>query len=233
MLLKIAICDDEKIICRDIKSRIDSMPRSYHYDICIFNDGNQLLRSRDYFDIIFLDIDINDTNGIDIAHELRSRNIGSYIVFLTSHTEYMQEAFKVNAFRYLCKPVSSKDFEEAIHSAEKQILGNESIMVRSNGDVVKILKNDIVCIEAFGDGTFVYTETKTIETRCSLKHWSDLLDQNDFFQTHKSFLVSLRHVQTLKSFEVFMSCKKDPVPVSHRKMKQFKDELMRYMEVNI
>lgn len=73
MLLKIAICDDEKIICNDIKNKLESMPGSHRYDISVFCDGNKLLSSKEQFDIIFLDIEINDINGMDVASFLRQK----------------------------------------------------------------------------------------------------------------------------------------------------------------
>lgn len=229
MLLKIAICDDEKIICNDIKNKLESMPGSHRYDISVFCDGNKLLSSKEQFDIIFLDIEINDINGMDVASFLRQKGIGTYIIFMTSHSEFMQEAFKVNAFRYLCKPVKVSEFEEAIVSAEKQLTENESVLIRSGGEIVNIKKNSIVCVEAFGDGTYIYTTDKVIESRNSLKYWTELFSAEDFFQVHKSYLIAMSYVKTIKGFEAEMSCINLTVPIAHRKMKQFKYELISYI----
>ena len=215
MLLKIAICDDEKIICNNIKNKLESMPGSYKYDISVFCDGNKLLSSKEQFDIIFLDIEINDINGMDVASSLRQKGIGTYIIFMTSHSEFMQEAFKVNAFRYLCKPVKVSEFE--------------SVLIRSGGEIVNIKKNSIVCVEAFGDGTYIYTTDKVIESRNSLKYWTELFSAEDFFQVHKSYLIAMSYVKTIKGFEAEMSCIDLTVPIAHRKMKQFKDELISYI----
>lgn len=232
MRYKIAICDDEKIIHRDVIQKLKDSSEWIDCDVDSYYNGAGILNASKYYDIIFLDIDLQQDNGMQIASILRERGIGSYIIFITSHENFMQDAFKVSAFRYLCKPIQLPEFAEAVHSAKKQILGNDSIVIRVGGDIKKIKRNNIVCIESYGDGTFVYTVDECLETRRSLKAWLEILDEKDYFQTHKSYIVSFRHVKSVTALEIEMQHMKTAVPISHRKQKSFKDALMNFMTEN-
>ena len=68
-----------------------------------------------------------EINGMQIAGFLRKKHNGEFIIFLTSHIEFMPNAFKVKAFRFLNKPIDIEKFEEAVLEAEKEILNNEKV----------------------------------------------------------------------------------------------------------
>ena len=82
--LKIAVCDDEKIICEDIQKKLINIKSDYLIDS--FNTSNDILLNALKYDIIFLDIEMPEIDGLSIAKELRQRSYKGYIVFLTSHT---------------------------------------------------------------------------------------------------------------------------------------------------
>jgi len=99
MNYKIAVCDDEKIFVDDLTEKIKSCGNEY--EIYPFDSGESLLKSKIVFNIIFLDIEMTGLDGINAAFKLRENGYDGIIIFLTSHTEFMPEAFKVNAFRFL------------------------------------------------------------------------------------------------------------------------------------
>lgn len=229
-MIRIAVCDDEKIICDNLVNNLKKLSGSNKYEISVFYDGNIFFASKQHYDIILLDIEMDNTNGMEIAYKLRKSEQDSYIIFLTSHSEFMPEAFKVNAFRFLEKPLKISALEEAIHSAVKQIIENGCILVRTKNRTIKLQEKDIICFEAFGDGTYIYTKKEVIETRYSLKYWMEHLNNMYYFQTHKSYIVALQYVKSIKSFEIEMNYLKNSLPVSHRKIKQFKESLLNYID---
>lgn len=98
MTYKVAICDDEKIFIDDVVTKLSE--QSADCEIATFLSGEELLISSLDFNIIFLDIEMAGIDGINTAFSLREQGYDGIIIFLTSHTEFMPDAFKVKAFRF-------------------------------------------------------------------------------------------------------------------------------------
>ena len=104
-MLRIAVCDDEKSMGDYLKRLIEQrLADEKDYGVEVFSSGAELLRHGSDFDIFFLDIDLKDMSGIEMARSLR-RESEAVIVFVTALKEYAAEAFEVSAFSYLLKPV--------------------------------------------------------------------------------------------------------------------------------
>ena len=229
-MINIAVCDDEEIICQEIyRLLIEFNPE---YTIDIYHSGEELLNSEKIYDLIFLDIEMNGISGMETAEMLRKRNNHELIIFLTSHTEFMPDAFKVKAFRFLCKSVEQDKFSEALKSAEKEILNEKKIALNIKGTVKLININDIICVEAFGDGTYIHLNNDTLESTKSLKYWINEVGTEHFYQSHKSYLVALRYVKSIGTAEVEMHYMKAPISVSRRKLAAFKAAFFNYIRKN-
>lgn len=231
MKLKIAICDDEKIIREKIAKEITSLPGQY--DIYLYSSGEDLLKEIMQFQVIFLDMQMQGIDGLKTATKLREKDTEVYIIFLTSYMEYMQSAFKVKAFRYLSKPVKKKELEETIGEIQEEIqeelLNIQSVVIVENGVEFIVKVKDIICFEAFGDGTYIYTKEKVYETNNSLKNWIKILDSHVFIQVHRSFVISLRHYLAMESDEVKLDGMKETVPVSRRNRKSLTLAIQNYV----
>ncbi len=152
MIYKIAVCDDEQIFVDDVVAKLKE--QSEQCEISEYISGEELLNSSLEFNIIFLDIEMTGINGINTAFALRERGYDGMIIFLTSHTEFMPDAFKVKAFRFLDKPLDSLKFNEAFSEAKKEIMNTEHILLSDkSGKTVYLKLTDIIYLEAYGDGT--------------------------------------------------------------------------------
>ena len=232
MKLKVAVCDDEKIISNEIKKRL--LEIRPEFEVSLFDSGDELIKADKSFDLIFLDIEMPQLDGMETAKIIRKNHKNVYIIFLTSHSELMAEAFKVKAFRFLEKPIELDSFREAITMAEKEILSNERLTISIKGQLKVIYLKDIVYIEAFGDGTYIYTNEEVIESKNTLKYWIEKLGTEHFFQTHKSFVIALRYVKKIDAVKVKMQsvCREQEIPVSRRKRTQLKEAVVRYVRIN-
>lgn len=121
--MRIAICDDDKVMCDEICKKINQYNCNYYIDL--FRGGMDLLNIDKIYDIVFLDIEMSGIDGMETASLLRQKNNNEHIIFLTSHSEFMQEAFKVKAFRYLNKPIKQEELIEALNAAEKEIISKK------------------------------------------------------------------------------------------------------------
>lgn len=230
MKLNIAICDDEQIVGELIKEQLISFRASY--DVDIYTSGFQLINSKKKYDIVFLDIEMPEMDGMKTAKLLREHDNNEYIIFLTSHTEFMPEAFKVKAFRFLNKPIDKLKFKEAVVEAEKEILSDEKISVSLKGEIILVNLKDIIYFEAFGDGTYIYTKQKVIESKKPLKYWIERMGSEHFFQTHKSYFVSFQYIKNIETSEVYMHQVNQAIPISRRKNTQFKNAFFEYVKKN-
>lgn len=228
MNLNIAICDDEKIFTDKLKKRLLDYNNDFQIDV--FQLGRKLLENPVKYDLIFLDIEMPEMNGMDIAMELRKIKYEGHLVFLTSHMEFMPDAFKVKAFRFLGKPVNDLDFEETIKECEKEILNNKKLIVHSTDGIKFINLNDLICFETVKYYTYLYTKEGSIETRKSMREWMDILGTEHFIQVHKSYGVALRYIDTIESDFIVMKYTEIRVPISRRKAGNVKKAFFDYIK---
>lgn len=231
--MRIAICDDEKIlqnIVKDLCEKILSFSL-VKYEIVLFNKGNDLLNYDKEIDILILDIGMPGLDGLSVAHLLRQKGNETYIIFLTSHYELMQKAFKVKAFRYLVKPVEKNELKEALDEAIKEIVYTNKILINHKSGKTMVRKKDIIYIESLGDNTSVYLKDIYYICKEPLKYWISLLDFQEFFHVHKSYLIGLAHVVQIEGNTVIMA-NNNKVPISIRNSKAFKDKLKEYIRLN-
>lgn len=230
MKYKIAVCDDEQIFVNDVVEKI--IEQSEQCEISEYISGEELLNSPLEFNIVFLDIEMTGINGINAAFALRERGYDGMIIFLTSHTEFMPDAFKVKAFRFLDKPLNSERFNEAFSEAKKEIMNTEHILLYDrSGQTVYLKLTDIVYLEAYGDGTYIYRKNgKVYDTEKPLKYWKEQIGSEHFFQIHKSFIVSYLYVSDIsKAGQVAMKGFKQPLDISRRNVVPFKNGFFDYI----
>ncbi len=230
MRLKIALCDDDETIRKQISRQLAAFDRDIETDE--YSSGNDLIVSGKFYDIYFLDIEMPGISGMEAAKKIRSAGENAFIIFLTSHTEFMQEAFKVRAFRFIEKPIDNAKLIEAFEEAKADISKNQKLAVKSQGNIIMVNTEDIICFEAFGDGTYIHTKNDVICTQMPLKHWMSEINENDFFQVHKSFAVALRHISAIGKNTVTMSYMKDEVPVARRKSAQLRQMYFEHIKAN-
>lgn len=230
MTYKIAVCDDEQIFVDDVVKKLKE--QSEQCEISEFNSGEELIKASFEFNMIFLDIEMTGINGINTAFALRERGYDGMIIFLTSHTEFMPDAFKVKAFRFLDKPLDSEKFNEAFSEAKKEIMNTEHILLSDrSGKTVYLKLTDIVYLEAYGDGTYIYGKTgKVYDTDRSLKYWKGQIGSEHFYQIHKSFIVSYMYVSDIsKDGQVVMKGFKQPLDISRRNVVPFRNGFFDYI----
>lgn len=230
MQLKVAICEDDTILCEDAKQRISKIRPDYLIDT--YFTGDELLLTDARYDIVFLDIEMPGRDGMCIAKELRAKKYSGHIIFLTSHTEFMPEAFKVKAFRFLDKPIKVEDLEETLVEAEKEIYQDKKLIITDYGVERLINVSDILYIEVQKNKTLIYTIYEVLETNYTLKYWVRELGTKDFFQVHKSYIVSLRNIKEFDVDCVRLHGTEASVPVSRRNVSSVKKVFFDYVRAN-
>lgn len=200
-MIRIAICEDDQMDLNIINDMtIDLLDDlSIDYEIKTFNNASSFLNERLSFDLLFLDIEMEPVNGIDLAKKIRTYDQNIKIVFITNSTEYLQIGYKVKAERYLLKPLNKDEFNYEISTVLKEkIIDNKYIIDKQIGPF-KLYLNEIVYIEFSGRKTIVHkTDGDKIYTNITINKWLEYLKSYNFSQSHKAFIINLRYVKKLE-----------------------------------
>lgn len=203
--LNIAICDDEENVRMYIGKLIQKQTDSCN--ITEFSSGEELLQFQNQadtepIDILFLDISMGDTDGMTVAKQLRTRMEerkkavwGSLplLIFVTGYPEYMREAFSVNAFQYIVKPILENDFQNVFAQAvrEYQYLITKKqeepkeILVRNGNTTRNIRADEIYYIESSNRKVILYLKNEKVEYYDKISELESEL-KPDFFRDRKS-----------------------------------------------
>jgi DNA-binding LytR/AlgR family response regulator len=176
--------------------------------------------------VLFLDIDMPLINGIEFIRTVKNPPL---CVFITNHTDYATDAFEVQAFDYLLKPVKAERFNRTverikeyfeIQSKVKQYdthLEQDTITFKEGTAIAKVATNEIVYLEALANYTKVVTPARNYITLSNLKSFMDVLPQEKFLRIHRSYAVAKSKVTGLDSGDVLLGNYKVPFGKTYRK----------------
>lgn len=170
-------------------------------------------------DLLFLDIHMPSLTGIDFYKNIEQNTL---VVFCTAHGQYAVEGFNLNALDYLLKPFTFDRFKQAAEkardyfsqlSSQKNI---EHIFIRADYSLQKITLADIVYIEALDDYLKIYLhQQKTIVARMTMKAMLEKLPGGDFIRVHRSFIVPVKRVESIRNKTLQILDRKIPVGNSY------------------
>ena len=171
-----------------------------------------LVQSREHkadaIDVIFLDVSMPKTSGMQLADALHKLKNPPAIVFVTAYSEYALEAFGVDAVDYLMKPVEMDRLQQAITKVEQRLklasapaanaqapTGSERIPVEKGGHKVLVPINQIRYVEAKDDYSCIYTADDRYLSTISLAKLEQRLTPHGFYRVHRGYIVNLEYVQ--------------------------------------
>ena len=175
-------------------------------------------------------------NGINTATELIKRNPSVLIIIVTSHLDYLDNAMKIHVFRYLTKPVEKKRLSRSLADAVKiyaEANATAIVYTRRHGPIA-LKKSDIICIEAEGRYSYVYTKDDKIDSVNSLSEWMNVLaginKSYNFYQVHRSFIINMNYITNYSPTELSLSNGFMTIPLARRKRVEFKRQYLRHLE---
>jgi two-component system LytT family response regulator len=176
--------------------------------------------SNNNYDLVFLDVQMPDFTGIDLAKVLDKR---TKVIFTTAYSDFAVEGFNLNAVDYLLKPFSFQRFSKAVNKAAKLLetertsaLPNKgtdgrAIYIRSGYDTVKVELSDIEYIEALKDYVQVFTSAGKIISLMGMKDILAMLPLENFIRVHRSYIVSLSSITRVSPKKIFVGKKEIPI----------------------
>ncbi|MCA0509891.1 DNA-binding response regulator [Clostridioides difficile] len=227
-MYRIVICEDDitqiAFLRECILKSLEGI--SSQIELFEFNSGEELLETNlEGIDIFFLDIKMLQLTGMDVAKIIRETNDTSEIIFITSIVDYIQEGYKVRAYRYLLKPIDFGDLNESILSCISDIIKKREnfMLIENKGIINKILINSIMYIEVRKKVLTIHTKNDTYYTKNSMDKIELELEKYNFFRCHKSYLINLEYIQFICKNTVVIN--DEDVPVSKYRMANLKKKL--------
>ncbi len=232
MPVSIAVCDDEKNIREHILRLINA--RKEHCRVDLFASGDSLLAARTEYDIYFLDIQMPGLNGMETAEIIRRRQTAGrgVIIFITALKEYMSDAFDVNAFHYLVKPLDENKFNALFSKAVRSLQNNggagEYVLVKSGGTYRKIFTADIFYFESRNNKVSVSGKDGVFEYYASLREIEDAAGSG-FFRCHRCYLVNMARIKRYNSNTIWLD-NGDAVFIAQKKYPLFTKAYMSFLK---
>lgn len=212
MEYKVLICDDEfgmRMMLRKAVEKIEGFKVAGEAE-----NGEAVLSLAESLrpDVIFLDVEMPVINGIECARQIVEINPKAIIIFATGHDEYMSDAFQLYAFDYLIKPfkleriyqtlerikaIHSGQREENIHSIIRFEKGLEKVLLKSKEGLSFVDMSDIIIIQREERSTVIYTKDGSYITSEGLSELEERLDKNQFFRSHKSYIINLSMINKI------------------------------------
>lgn len=205
--MTVAICDDEITFRNELKQLLLNykIKSRVQVDVTEFSNGEDLLNYDGVFDIIFLDYKMPGINGMETARSFRSRNNLCYIIFITSYPEFMIEAFEVNTYRFFIKPINSQILYDTMDNYIKEKKMFSPITINTDGEQVIINSHDIIYLEGAGKYCNIRTINASYQSSKTLSSVYSLLPKHCFFRTHKSYVVNLHCISSIKNNLITLS----------------------------
>lgn len=210
-MYRIAICEDERNIrgalvslCNEILNEI-----SIEHSVTEFSSAEELETelsdNPDAFDILLLDIQMDQKNGMELAKEQREKGNRISIIFITGCEEYLKEGYSVQPIQYLLKPVRKEELDRALKTDIRLNYTQKIIVLRKGVKTTALTVKDVVYIESFNHTLVIHMAGGDLSFPQTLSEITQALPENTFCQIHKSYLVNMEHIMELTRSEAVLS----------------------------
>ncbi len=234
-MIGIAVCDDDRNFSERMKLLIEQYftEQSAEINAAVFNSGADFLSDNTDCDAVFLDIDMPNIGGFEIAEQLSEDTL---IIFVTTHDELVYSSLKFRPFRFIRKTYLEEELPEALEEINKEIAkrnaSSKFVLQTKNGEALLNVSN-IKYIEIYTHSIRVYTVSgEILECYGSLAAMEKQLNEFDFVRTHKSYLVNCRYIFSIEKNRIILDDKTE-VPLSRYKVDVVKSKFKNHLRSTI
>lgn len=231
--LRVAVVDDLKEDSQIIAEYLTHFQeeKGVHISTDVYNASFDFLEKyHGEYDVIFLDIEMPGSNGLEVAREIRAKDNAVGIVFVTGMAQYALEGYEVNAIDFIVKPVSYYNFSVKLEKAFRfcQNRNSKDILVSSREGIHRFAAGDIRYIEKNRDDMVFHTIHGEYRMRGSIKTLKEKLDGLPFSECTAGCLVNLNSVVHIGKDVIGLEDGTE-LPLSRRLKKKFSEEYIRYI----
>lgn len=232
--MNIVICDDNEKFVAELESKIrrEAALKDVIFQVKTFNSSKELLASDlSDCDVLFLDIDMPNINGLEAARMIRMNYPDLILVFITGWIEYAPAGYRVNAFRYLLKKNLSEELPVCLDEVQAKMFENAAMVtIQTRERTLEIAIKNILYLEGTSHRS-VYLhlakEQKAIECVGKLADYEALLSGSGFLRLQKSYLANMEHIVKIRNYLAFMRDGTE-LKVSERQYAEIKKQFLMW-----
>lgn len=201
-------------------------------EFILYYSGTEVITKAQKLDLIFLDIEMPEVDGMQVARYLYERSKLSYgyntrIVFLTSHDEVVRKAFQVEAFRFLIKDDFESEISECLNAFCREVSLDVVFQLEKNNVMISVKQRDILYIKSTHNGSEIWGVKDVFKSSLSLMNWMRQLDDKIFIRTHKNAIVNLTHIDYIDDYIYMYTGEK--IEYSRRNRKELQRRFNQYI----
>ncbi len=231
MTINAVICDDDKscseLVLKYLLKYCEERQIDCFYEC--YNNTEDVVNSTTKYNIAFLDVEIDNVSGLEIAKSLKERNENVIVFFITQYEKYIDDAMDLFALRYIKKPLDYSRFYKGLDKAIELI--NQDVIdvyLKDSTQILKLNACDIMYVEIIDHKTKIVTEKEIYYSKSLLDYWQKKLTHSSFYRIHKSYIINLDYVVKYQRNEVTMR-NGNIIGISYRNQATFRKYFTDYL----
>ena len=232
MKYKIAICDDENAQLKFLSSLVKkwALCEKHTAEISVFESAEAFMfqyAEDKAFDILLLDIEMGNMDGLELARRIRMENDTIQILFITAYPDFIAEGYEVSALHYLMKPVDEEKLRAVLSRAAANLKKAERVEIfYVDGEALRIPIDEIVSVEAFAHSVVVTTVKEKYRLSETISKIENLLGDG-FIRCHRSYLVALKYMKRITKTDIVLDSD-EKIPLARREYDAVNKAFIRY-----
>ena len=224
-MISVAILEDDSMASKQLCRMLETYGQRHQcfLSVSCFDCADKFFQSLVHacFDIIFLDIDLPDMNGMNVARRIRQADKQVVLIFTTNLSQYAIQGYEVDAMDYILKPISPQvidlKMDRAVQFSRQS--RETAVSINTRGGFVRVPSSSIQFLEIYGHRIIYHTEKQDYESYGTMKQAIEQLPRRGFFRTTASFVVNFRHIQKVEGLTVFIGNRS--IPISRLRKAEF------------
>lgn len=210
-MLNIAICEDNHIIAEKISKKIESFfsDKEIAVNIEIITD-NKNLKALDInlYDLFCLDIEMGQTNGIDLGVKIRKNNPGASIIYISAYYTYAIAGYKARPIAFIMK--DDKNFDLSLYEALQEFVSEklnkkEYLLLKNQYEERNARIEDVIYLESFSRKlVYHFFDNRSMEVYGKMSDMENKLQDKGFIRVHKSYLVNMKYIRKISGYKVYL-----------------------------
>lgn len=232
--MNIAICEDNMHTRKSILNILQDYFNEKLLCVEFFesSDGSQLLNQNKRFDIVFIDVEMPNSNGIDTSRQLKALSPNTIIFIITAFSNYLDDAFEVGAYRFIEKPIDIVRLYRSLDSALLSMCNkNISILCNDNQSII-VPKNFVIYCENYNRKTKIVTINGEYLSKDKIDYWKLKLNEFNFFSPHNSYIINFNYIKSFHNKSLILSYEGQEIEISisAKRQTEFRKRFFLYEE---